>query len=194
MCGQAVVAAVLSSPHGIAPAMPNHAETTMGTGASSPQSGILAAGTQAPDFSLRATPDQSLKLSELRGNPVVLVFYPADWSPVCGSEVDVFNQALPLFKQKRAQVLGISVDSVWSHQAFIKEHKLQFDLLADFEPKGAVARAYGAYDEVAGSAKRALFVIDADGVIAWSYLSPTAVNPGVDGVLDALDKLDGKAV
>lgn len=160
----------------------------MSTAASDP-AGILPAGTPAPDFSLRATPDQTLKLSELRGNPVILMFYPADWSPVCGSEVDVFNQALPLFRQKHAQLLGISVDSVWSHQAFIKDHKLQFDLLADFEPKGAVSRAYGAYDTETGTSKRALFLIDGNGIIAWSYLSPTAVNPGADGVLDALDKL-----
>lgn len=150
---------------------------------------ILAPGVVAPDFSLLATPDQHLSLSELRGNPVVLVFYPADWSPVCGDEVAVFNAALPLFKPKHAQMLGISVDSVWSHQAFIESRKLHFSLLADFEPKGAVSRAYGAYDEATGSSKRALFVIDAEGKIAWSYLSPVAVNPGVDGVLDALDRL-----
>ena len=150
---------------------------------------ILPAGAPAPDFSLLATPDQRLALSELRGRPVVLVFYPADWSPVCGDELGVFNAALPLFKPKQAQVLGISVDSVWSHQAFIEARHLHFSLLADFEPKGAVSRAYGAYDDDAGSSKRALFVVDAAGKIAWSYLSPVAVNPGVDGVLDALDHL-----
>lgn len=150
---------------------------------------ILPAGTMAPDFSLRATPDQALSLSELRGQPVVLVFYPADWSPVCGDELSLFNEALPLLKKSQTQVVGISVDSVWCHQAFIKDHQLHFDLLADFEPKGEISRLYGAYDAKAGCSKRALFVIDADGKIAWSYLSPVAVNPGVDGVLDALDKL-----
>ena len=151
--------------------------------------GVRAPGTPAPDFTLTATPDQTLSLHELRGAPVVLVFYPADWSPVCGDELGVFNAALPLFKPKQAQVLGISVDSVWSHQAFIEARHLHFSLLADFEPKGAVSRAYGAYDDAAGSSKRALFVVDAAGKIAWSYLSPVAVNPGVDGVLDALDRL-----
>lgn len=150
---------------------------------------ILAPGAPAPDFTLNATPDQSLSLHELKGNPVVLVFYPADWSSVCGDELSVFNAALPLLKKSAATVLGLSVDSVWSHQAYIKAHNLHFDLLADYNPKGAVARTYGAYDEEGGYCKRALFVIDKEGAVAWSYLSPTAINPGVDGVLDALDTL-----
>ena len=149
---------------------------------------VLAAGTPAPDFSLKATPDQALSLHELRGNPVVLVFYPADWSPVCGDELALFNEALPLLREKHATLVGISVDSVWCHRAFAEARHLHFDLLADFEPKGAVSRLYGAYDP-AGFSRRALFVIDKDGTIAWSYLSPTAVNPGVDGVFDALAAL-----
>lgn len=150
---------------------------------------ILQAGTPAPDFTLKATPDQNLSLSELRGKPVVLVFYPADFSAVCGDELAVFNQAMPLLREAGAVVLGISVDSVWSHQAFVKQRSLTFDLLADFHPKGAVGEQYGVYDEATGVEERALFVIDADGTIAWSYLSPMAINPGVDGVLDALDAL-----
>lgn len=151
--------------------------------------GILAAGTEAPDFTLNATPDQALSLHELRGKPVVLVFYPADWSAVCGDELALFNQAIPLISKSGAIVLGISVDSAWCHQAFVSARKLQFDLLSDFHPKGAVAGLYGAYDTEHGYCKRALFVLDAQGRIAWSYLSPTAINPGVDGVLDALDAL-----
>ena len=149
---------------------------------------VLPAGTPAPDFSLHATPDQTLSLGELRGNPVVLVFYPADWSPVCGDELAVFNEALPLLRRKHATVVGISVDSAWCHRAFAEARNLHFDLLADFEPKGAVSRAYGAYDPQ-GFSRRALFLIDKDGTIVWSDLSPTAVNPGVDGVLDALEAL-----
>lgn len=152
-------------------------------------SSILPAGTPAPGFTLAATPDQTLALAELRGQPVVLVFYPADWSAVCGDELAVFNQALPMLRKDKAVVLGISVDSAWCHQAYRESRQLHFDLLSDFEPKGAVARLYGAYDEAHGCCKRALFVIDGDGVIAWSYLSPMAVNPGVDGVLDALEAL-----
>lgn len=150
---------------------------------------ILAAGTVAPDFTLRVTADQSLRLEELRGAPVVLAFYPADWSPVCGDELSVINAALPLLRERRAQVVAVSVDNVWSHEAFTSAHGLHFPLLSDFEPKGEVCRLYGAYDDSTGESRRALFVIDAAGVIAWSYLSPVALNPGVDGVLDALDAL-----
>lgn len=150
---------------------------------------ILQPGATAPDFTLDATPDQKLSLHELRGKPVVLVFYPADWSSVCGDELSVFNAAGHLFERYGVVVLGISVDSAWSHAAYREAHKITFDLLADYNPKGAVAASYGAYDEADGYCKRALFLIDADGTIAWSYLSPTAINPGVDGVLDALDRL-----
>lgn len=150
---------------------------------------ILPAGTPAPDFALRVTADQVLNLSELHGAPVVLAFYPADWSPVCGDELSVVNAALPLLHERHAQVLAVSVDNVWSHEAFAQAHGLHFPLLSDFEPKGEVSRRYGAYDEVTGESRRALFVIDAAGTIAWSYLSPVALNPGVDGVLDALGAL-----
>lgn len=152
-------------------------------------SALLTPGTPAPEFSLLSTPDQRLALSELRGRPVVLMFYPADWSPVCGDEVALFNAVLPELAKHDATLLGISVDGVWCHAAFAKERKLHYPLLADFEPKGAVARAYGAYRDADGISERALFVIDAAGVIRWSYLSPVGVNPGADGVLDALDAL-----
>lgn len=150
---------------------------------------ILGPGQPAPDFSLHVTPDQQLSLSELRGKPVVLAFYPADWSPVCGDQMALYNEILPEFKKYNAEVLGVSVDGVWCHEAFAKDHNLHFPLLADFEPKGKVARAYGAYRESDGVCERALFVIDKDGKIAWSYCSPIAVNPGADGILEALDAL-----
>lgn len=150
---------------------------------------ILPAGTAAPDFTLNATPDQTLSLGELKGRPVILAFYPADWSPVCGDQMALYNQVLPTFKEYGATLLGISVDSAWCHQAFAQARNLHFNLLADFEPKGAVARRYGVYDSPHGCSKRALFVLDKNAVIAWSYLSPTAVNPGADGILEALDKL-----
>ncbi|MET0886016.1 MAG: redoxin domain-containing protein [Mycetocola sp.] len=150
---------------------------------------ILGAGAAAPDFTLHRTPETTVRLSSLRGKAVVLVFYPADWSAVCGDELNVFNEAESLLRADDAEVLGISVDGVWSHQAFVADRGFRFDLLSDFEPKGAVSKRYGAYDFHAGTSKRALFVIDQSGVIAWSYLSPNEVNPGVDGVLDALDAL-----
>ncbi len=149
----------------------------------------LAAGTPAPDFSLHVTPDQKLKLSELRGKPVILAFYPADWSPVCGDQMALYNELLSEFHKFGAQLLGISVDGVWCHEAFAKDRHLHFPLLADYEPKGAVARAYGAYRQEDGFAERALFVIDKNGVIAWSYCSPVGVNPGADGILQALENL-----
>ena len=150
---------------------------------------VLPPGTQAPDFSLSVTPDQKLSLNELRGRPVVLAFYPADWSPVCGDQMALYNEIMPEFHRFNAAVLGISVDGVWCHAAFAQDRKLHFPLLADFEPKGAVARQYGAYRDADGTSERALFVIDKDGVIRWSYVSPIAVNPGADGILDALEQL-----
>jgi peroxiredoxin len=150
---------------------------------------ILTAGTPAPEFSLNVTPDQKLSLSEMRGRPVILAFYPADWSPVCGDQMALYNEILPEFKKHGAELLGISVDGVWCHDAFAKDRHLHFPLMADFEPKGAVARAYAAYREEEGTSERALFVIDKNGVITWSYRSPVAVNPGADGILRALEEL-----
>jgi peroxiredoxin len=146
----------------------------------------LKAGTSAPDFSLPSTPDQKVSLSELLGRPVVLVFYPADWSPVCSDQLGLYNELLPEFSEFEAQIIGISVDGIWCHLAFCKDRKLHTPLLADFEPKGAVARLYGVYDEKNGEAERALFVIDRGGVIRWSYVSPVGINPGADGILKAL--------
>ena len=150
---------------------------------------ILQPGTPAPDFTLHSTPDQTLSLRELRGRPVILAFYPADWSPVCGDQMNLYNNVLPEFAEFGAELIGISVDGVWCHAAFARDRNFHFPLLADFEPKGAVARSYGAYREQDGITERALFVIDADGVIRWSYCSPVGVNPGADGILKALEAL-----
>jgi peroxiredoxin len=152
---------------------------------------ILEPGTVAPDFTLHVTPDQKISLSELKGNPVILAFYPADWSPVCSDELALFNEVLPEFRKHKAELLGISVDGYWCHTAFAKQSHLHFPLLSDFEPKGQVAKTYGGYDDKAGMCKRALFVIDNNGKIAWSYLSPTGENPGADGILEALERLTG---
>ena len=149
---------------------------------------MLQAGTPAPDFTLHVTPDQTLSLSELRGRPVILAFYPADWSPVCGDQMSLYNEVLPEFRRHHAELLGISVDGAWCHAAFAKDRKLHFPLLSDFEPKGDVAKQYGVYRKD-GVSERALFVIDENGVIVWSYRSPMAVNPGADGILEALEEL-----
>jgi len=128
-------------------------------------------------------------LSEHRGKPVILVFYPADWSPVCGDELALFNEILPEFERYEAQLVAISVDGVWCHQAYKSARHLNYTLLSDFEPKGEVSRAYGVYRAQDGFSERALFVLDRDGVIHWSYVSPVDVNPGAEGILQALDEL-----
>ncbi len=151
--------------------------------------GILKPGVEAPDFSLHVTSDQILSLRDLRGRPVILAFYPADFSPVCGDQMALYNEVLSEFAKYNAELVGISVDGAWCHQAFAEARHLHFPLLADFEPKGAVARKYGVYRPADGITERALFVIDKKGVIAWSFCSPIAVNPGADGILEALEKL-----
>ena len=150
---------------------------------------VLPAGTKAPAFTLHTTPDQSVSLRDFRGQPVVMAFYPADWSPVCSDQMSLYAQVMPEFKKFHAEVLGISVDGIWSHLAFAKDRKLNFPLLADFEPKGAVSQSYGAYNARIGESERALFVIDSEGVIRWSLLSPDGINPGADGILAALESL-----
>jgi peroxiredoxin len=150
---------------------------------------ILKAGAKAPDFTLKSTPDQSVSLSDFEGRSVVLAFYPADWSPVCSDQMGLYAQLMPEFKKYDAEVLGISVDGIWSHLAFSKDRKLNFPLLSDFEPKGHVSKQYGVFEAQVGESARALFVIDKKGVIRWSFLSPDGVNPGADGILSALEKL-----
>jgi peroxiredoxin len=151
----------------------------------------LAPGTIAPDFSLQSAPDKRLSLSELCGRPVILVFYPADWSPVCGDQLGLYNELREEFAKFDAVLLGISVDGVWCHAEFAKDRHYHFPLLADFEPKGEVARRFGVYRQTDGFSERALFVLDKQGVIRWSYVSPVGVNPGADGILTALEALSG---
>jgi peroxiredoxin len=150
---------------------------------------ILSKGDKAPGFSLFATPDQQLSLAELIGKRVILAFYPADWSPVCSDQMALYNETVELFNKFNAQVIGISVDSKWCHMAFAESRNLHFPLLSDFEPKGALSKLYGAFNEIKGESRRALFVIDEKGIIQWSYLSPDGINPGADGILNALEEL-----
>ena len=153
-------------------------------------SGLLQPGETAPEFTLTSSDGENLSLSQFRGQPVILAFYPADWSPVCGDQMGLYNEILDMFMEYDAQLLGISVDSVWCHRAFAEARNLDFPLLADFEPKGEVSRRFGAYDEKRGQSARALFVIDSLGIIRWSYLSPPDVNPGANGILNALEALN----
>jgi peroxiredoxin len=161
--------------------------STPPAGAAKP--GMPGPGDKAPDFMLPSSPHQSLKLSDHRGRPVILAFYPADWSPVCGDQMALYQAVLPVFEEYGAQLLGLSVDGVWCHQAFAENRHLTFPLLADFEPKGEVSRRYGSYDASAGDSERNLFVLDADGTVFWSHHSPDNVNPGADGILAALDAM-----
>ena len=154
-----------------------------------PRAAPLPPGSSAPDFALPSTPDQSVSLAEFRGQPVILAFYPEDWSPVCSDQMALYQELLPEFRRFDAALLGISVDGIWSHLAFAKDRNLHFPLLADFEPKGKVARAYQVYRANEGTSERALYVIDADGIVRWSYVSPVGVNPGADGILRALESL-----
>ena len=154
--------------------------------------GPIAAGVRAPEFALPSTPDQTVSLSDFRGRPVILAFYPADWSPVCSDQMALYNEILPEFQRHGAALLGISVDGVWCHRAFAENRRLHFPLLADFEPKGTVSRAYGVYHAAGGTSERALFVIDPAGVVRWSYVSPMGVNPGADGILRALEGLESQ--
>lgn len=158
-------------------------------GAMSSGEGLLPPGRRAPDFRLPTGPDAQLALSDLTGRPVVLAFYPADWSPVCGEQMTLYEAVSPEFARYDAVPLGISVDGVWCHRAFAESRGIRFPLLADFEPKGAVARRYGAYAEDEGTAERALYVLDGEGAVFWSYLSPRDRNPGAAGILRALDAL-----
>jgi peroxiredoxin len=155
---------------------------------------VLQPGTPAPDFTLRSSPDHSLSLADFRGRPLIMAFYPADWSPVCTDQMALYNEILSEFRRFDAALVGISVDSAWCHAAFAQSRNLHFPLLADFHPKGEVANQYGVYDENIGMSERALFVIDGEGVIHWSYVSPIGVNPGADGILRALEDLAGVAV
>ena len=134
-------------------------------------------GNRRSGFHPSRSPDKKLSLKDLRGKPVILAFYPADWSPVCGDQMALYNEVLPEFQNYNAQMVGISVDGAWCHAAYAKAKNLHFPLLADFEPKGAVSRAYGAYLQEAGFSERALFVIDKDGVITWSYLVSSSREP-----------------
>ena len=124
---------------------------------------------------------------------MILAFYPADWSPVCSDQMALYQEVLPEFQKFNAELLGISVDGVWCHLAFARDRNLQFPLLSDFEPKGDLARTYQVYRAEEGTSERALYVIDAEGIVRWSYVSPVHVNPGADGILRALENLEEEA-
>lgn len=152
----------------------------------------LKVGATARDFELSSTPDQRVKLSDFRGQRVILAFYPADWSPVCGDQLALYNELRDEFAKHKAICIGVSVDGPWCHAAFREQRGYKLALLSDFEPKGAVARDYNVYRTREGVSERALFVIDEEGVVRWNYVSPIGINPGADGILNALEQMDGR--
>jgi mycoredoxin-dependent peroxiredoxin len=153
------------------------------------QSQPLARGSTAPAFKLQATPDQSLSLEECIGSPLVLIFYPLDWSPVCSNEHACFVNDLKQFEKLNAQVLGLSVDSVWSHKAFADKLGIQYPLLADFQPRGSVADKFGVYLADKGITGRAIAIIDKTGKVAWFKDFGIPNVPDMKEVSQALEQL-----
>ncbi len=148
-----------------------------------------AVGDMAPNFSLIDSSGGHISLDSLRGRPVVLVFYPADFSPVCSDQLAIYNEILPEFTRFGAQILGISVDGPWCHKAFAAHRHIDFLLLSDSHPKGAVANRYGVYRQADGISERAIFVLDARGIIRWKLIAQLGENPGADGIIGALESL-----
>jgi peroxiredoxin len=150
----------------------------------------IAVGTQAPDFTLKDQSQKEVKLADYKGKNVVLIFYPLDWSPVCTNEHACMVNDMKRFEQLNAQVLGLSVDSVWSHKAFAEKMGIKYPLLADFQPRGAVADKFGVYLSDKGITGRAVAIIDGKGKIAWfkNYDIPTV--PDVNEIADALSKVN----
>jgi len=151
---------------------------------------VIEAGAQAPDFTLADQDGQLVSLSGLRGQPVLLVFYPADFSPVCTDQLSVYQAELPEFDRRGVQVIGISVDGAFCHRAFREHLEVSIPLLADFHPKGEVARAYGLWSDKYGQSGRALVLVDPDGTVAWAYKSPALEYPGTDLIFEKLGSFE----
>ena len=148
---------------------------------------MTEAGQPAPDFTLRDQDGKKVTLSALRGQTIVLVFYPLDWSPGCTDQLNIYQEVLDEFRAQGAELYGISVDSAFSHHAFREHLGLEFSLLADFEPKGEVARKYGMYISERGTNERGFVVIDPDGNVKHSHKSPSPLEiPGANLIFDAL--------
>ncbi|MFM9107171.1 MAG: peroxiredoxin family protein [Chloroflexota bacterium] len=153
----------------------------------------LAAGSIAPPFALKTDPNASISLADLRGAPALVMFYPGDWTPVCNDQLIEVSRRLPEIAARGAKAVAISVDSEWSHAAFAEARGLAIPLLADFHPKGAVSKAWGVWSEEWGHSERALFLLDADGIVRWRTVVPPWVNPGLDEAFAALDALAAAA-
>lgn len=149
---------------------------------------MIEPGSPAPDFTLPDQDGKQVSVSDFRGGTVVLVFYPADFSRVCTDQLSVYQELLPEFEEAGTSLVGISVDGAFCHKAFREHQGLSIPLLADFHPKGEVAKAYGVWSEQYGVARRALVMVGPDGVVEWSYLSPPLEVPGANLIFDALEQ------
>jgi len=150
---------------------------------------VIEAGAQAPDFTLPDQDGTEVSLSDFRGRRVVLVFYPSDFSPVCTDQLNVYQEVLGELESHGATLLGISVDSVWCHKAFQKHLGVSIPLLADFHPKGQVAKDYGVWVDKYGVSGRVLIMVGPDGTVEWSYKPPSPLEvPGANLIFDALDQ------
>ena len=155
---------------------------------------MIAAGEPAPDFTLRDQDGEEVSLSDYRGRRVLLVFYPMDFSPVCSDQLSIYQEVKPQIEEKGVELVGISVDQGFAHKAFQEKLGIDTRLLADFEPKGEVARAYGAYIERVGHANRSLVLIDEEGVVEWVHESPSPLEiPGANVIFDALETVGSDA-
>jgi peroxiredoxin len=149
---------------------------------------MIAAGEPAPEFTLRNQDGEKVSLADYRGRRVLLVFYPLDFSPVCSDQLSIYQEVKPQIAAQGVELVGISVDSAYAHKAFQEKLGIDTTLLADFEPKGEVARAYGAYIEKVGTANRSLVLVDEEGTVEWVHESPTPLEiPGANLIFDALD-------
>jgi len=149
---------------------------------------MIEPGSPAPDFTLPDQDGNSVSLADFRVRNVVLVFYPSDFSPVCTDQLSIYHEVLPQLDERNASLVGISVDGAFCHKAFQRELRTTIPLLADFHPKGEVAKSYGVWSETYGVAKRALVLVDPDGVVRWSYSSPPLEVPGANLIFDALEQ------
>jgi peroxiredoxin len=148
---------------------------------------VIEPGTEAPGFTLKDQDGKRVSLSDFRGGKVMLVFYPADFSPVCTDQLSVYQEVLAEIESSGARVVGISVDSIWAHRAFREQLGVEIPLLADFHPKGEVAASYGAYLEDYGTCNRSLVLVDEEGAVEWVHESPTPLEiPGANLIFDAL--------
>ncbi|MBA3865618.1 MAG: redoxin domain-containing protein [Solirubrobacterales bacterium] len=148
---------------------------------------MISAGEPAPDFTLRDQDGEEVSLAGFKGRKVLLVFYPMDFSPVCSDQLSIYQEVKPELTEKGVELLGISVDSPYAHKAFQEKLGIDTTLLADFEPKGAVSKAYGSYLDGLGFSNRTLVLVDDDGTVAWAYESPSPGEfPGANLIFDAL--------